>query len=78
MSECLHCDINELIDKELANADADLSDVAAKVAEALADTILVAAPQDQAMLMADVISILGQMYLEKSAAVEGNTPSRRH
>jgi hypothetical protein len=70
MSECLHCDVNELVEKELEREDADLADLAARLAESLADLILLAPPGDQSKLMADVISNLGQAYLEKSGAIE--------
>ena len=70
MSECLHCDVNELVEKELERDDADIADLAARLAESLADLIILAPPGDQAKLMADVISNLGQAYLEKTGAIE--------
>lgn len=73
MSECLHCDINDLVEKELEREDADIADLAARLAESLADLILLAPPGDQSKLMADVISNLGQAYLEKTGAIE-STP----
>jgi len=45
MSECLHCDINELVEKRLEGEGADLAEVAALIAESLADLILLAPPQ---------------------------------
>jgi hypothetical protein len=78
MSNCLHCDINELVDKWLQQDGADLAELSGKVAESLVDMILLAAPADQTKLMADVLANFGQIYLEKSAAVEGDEPSRRH
>jgi hypothetical protein len=70
MSECLHCDVNDLVDKQLEREDADIADLAARLAESIADLILLAPPGDQAKLMADVISNLGQAYLEKTGAIE--------
>jgi hypothetical protein len=70
MSECLHCDVNDLVEKELEREDADIADLAARLAESLADLIMLAPPGDQAKLMADVISNLGQAYLEKTGAIE--------
>ena len=70
MSECLHCDVNDLVEKELERDDADIADLAARLAESLADLIILAPPGDQAKLMADVISNLGQAYLEKTGAIE--------
>jgi hypothetical protein len=78
MSDCLHCDINDLVEKRLEQEDADLADLAARVAESLVDLILLAPPGDQAKLMADVLSNFGQAYLEKSGAIEGDESSRRH
>ena len=62
MSDCLHCDINDLVEKQLEREDADL-----------ADLILLAPPADQSKLMADVLANLGQAYLEKTGAIE-STP----
>ena len=70
MSDCLHCDINDLVDKRLENENADLAELAARVTESLVDLILLAPPADQTKVMADVLSNLGQLYLEKSGAVE--------
>jgi hypothetical protein len=78
MSDCLHCDINELVDKWLQQDGADLAGLSGRVAESLVDMILLAPPADQTKLMADVLANFGQMYLEKCAAGEGDKPSRRH
>ena len=72
MSECLHCDVNDLVEKQLENENADLGDLAARLAESLADLILLAPPGEQSKLMADVLANLGQAYLEKIGAVEGD------
>jgi hypothetical protein len=73
MSDCLHCDVNDLVEKQLERDDADLADLAARLAESLADLILLAPPADQSKLMADVLASLGQAYLEKTGAIE-STP----
>jgi hypothetical protein len=78
MSECLHCDINELVDKQLDREGADLADLSARVTESLVDLILLAPPGDQAKLMADALSNLGQIYLEKTGAIETDGSSSRH
>ena len=75
MSDCLHCDINELVEKELEREDADLAELAARLTESLTDLILLAPPGDQSKLMADVLANLGQAYLEKTGAVEA---TQRH
>ena len=78
MSDCLHCDINELVEKRLEQEGADLAELAGRVAESLADLILLAPAEDQAKLMADVLANFGQIFLEKSGAVETDESSRRH
>jgi hypothetical protein len=70
MSDCLHCDVNDLVEKQLEREDADLADLASRLAESLADLILLAPPGEQAKLMADVIANLGSAYLEKTGAIE--------
>jgi hypothetical protein len=65
MSDCLHCDIHELLDTELQGKEANLAEIAAKVTEVLADIILIAPAEDQADLMADVLANLGAFLLEK-------------
>lgn len=77
MSDCLHCDILDLVDKQLAEPNADLAEVTSKVAEALADLVLTAPPEDQAKLMAEVIALIGSFYLEKTGA-DGSESNRRH
>lgn len=78
MSDCLHCDINELVEKRLESEGADLAEMAARVTESLADLILLAPPDDQAKLLADALSNLGQAFLEKSGAIEAGESSARH
>ena len=50
MSECIHCDIHDLLEPELARESADLGQIAAKVTEVLADLVLIASPEDRASL----------------------------
>ena len=78
MSDCLHCDINELVEKRLAREGADLSELAARMTESLADLILLAPEADHSKLMADILANLGQAYLEKSGAVEPTETNLRH
>ena len=73
MSECLHCEINQLVQQRLERGEGDLAEIASMVAESLADLILLAPEDEQANLMAYVVSGLGQMFLEKSGAVEGGS-----
>jgi hypothetical protein len=73
MSDCLHCDINQLVQQRLEREDGDVAEVASMMVESLADLILLAPEDEQANLMAYVLSGLGQMILEKSGAVESGS-----
>jgi hypothetical protein len=78
MSECIHCDIHDLLESHLEAEDANIADVAAKVTEVLADLILMVPPTDRGMLMADIIANLGQFVLEKNdEALEQTQATRR-
>jgi hypothetical protein len=59
MSDCLHCDIHEMLESHLQGEQADLAEIAARVTEVLADLILMAPPGEQTVLMADVLANLG-------------------
>jgi hypothetical protein len=78
MTDCLHCEINELVAKYADRPDADASELAARMAESLVDLILMAPDQDRATLLADAIAVLGQLYLEKSGVVEPGDSTARH
>jgi hypothetical protein len=76
MSDCLHCDIHEMLESHLQSEHADLAEIAAKVTEVLADLILLAPPDEQAMLLAAVVANVGGMVLEKSQEDDPNSPRR--
>jgi hypothetical protein len=76
MSDCLHCDIHEMLDAHLQNEQADLEEIAARVTEVLADLILMAPPAEQAMLLAAVVANLGGMVLEKNREADPDNPRR--
>jgi hypothetical protein len=78
MSDCLHCDINELVAKYVERSDSDASELAARMAESLVDLILLAPESDRATLLADAIAVLGQLYLEKSGVVDPGESTARH
>jgi hypothetical protein len=65
MSDCLHCDIHDLLESHLQNEEADLAEIAAKVTEVLADLILMVPVDDQSKLMADILANLDQFVLQK-------------
>jgi hypothetical protein len=76
MSDCLHCDIHDMLESHLQSEEADLAEIAAKVTEVLADLILMAPPAEQLMLMAAVVTNLGGMVLEKTQEADPNNPRR--
>ena len=76
MSECLHCEINELLESRLQNQEVNLAEVAAKVTEVLADLILMAPPDEQSTLMADILANLGSFVLEKKEDADPTNPRR--
>ena len=77
MSDCLHCDINALVQKHMEREGADLAELAARMTESLADLILLAPETEQAKLMADALANLGQAFLEKSG-MEPEDNGARH
>ena len=91
MSDCLHCDINDLVQSYIdraggpggtgdpggAEPGANIADLAAKIAESLADLILLAPEAEQSKLMADAIGSFGNAFLEKSGAVESGESGAR-
>jgi hypothetical protein len=80
VSDCIHCDIHDLLDAELGREGADLAQIAAKVTEVLADLVLTAEPEDRTALLADIVANLGHFVLEKGEAPEavGEAKPRRH
>ena len=65
MSDCLHCDINELVRERIeGKTDVDLADMVARMSESLAELIMLG-PKDQwAPLMAEAIRHLGNTMIE--------------
>jgi hypothetical protein len=76
MSDCLNCDIHEMLERHPQGKEADLAEVAANVTQVLADLILMAPPDEQTMLMADVLANLGGIVLEKTQDGAPNNPRR--
>src|ERR1019366_6643027 len=76
MSDCLHCDIHELLDSQLEGKEANLAEIAAKVTEVLADIILMAPPDEQSTIMADILANLGSFLLEKKEDADPTNPRR--
>jgi hypothetical protein len=79
MSDCLHCDILEMLQKHPQGKEADLGEVLTNVTQVLADLILMAPPEEQTMLLADVLANLGGMVLQKNEEdADPSSPRRRH
>ena len=77
MSDCLHCDINDLVREHVEGGTNDLVEIASMMAESVADLVLLAPEEERANLLAHTVSALGQVVLEKSGAFEG-TSSATH
>ena len=73
MSECLHCEIKELVQQGFEQGQTDLPEIVSMIAESLVDAILLAPEANQANLMAHATSAVGQILLEKSGALEGGS-----
>jgi hypothetical protein len=67
-----------LLEGRLQSQEADLTEIAAKVTEVLADLILLAPAADRGMLMADVLANLGEFVLQKADESAGGATPRRH
>ncbi len=78
MSDCLHCDIGELIAEHIKDAakPVDLAELAAMIAQSLGEFILAAPTHEQANLMAESLAMLGHTFLDKPD--EGERPHRSH
>ena len=73
-------EIHDLLESHLQNQEVNLGEIAFKVTEVLADLVLMAPPEDQGRLIADILRNLGQLVLEKDgeAEDEGQSGRRRH
>jgi hypothetical protein len=64
MSDCLHCDINELVRERIeGNENVDLADMVVRMAESLAETIMLAPKEQWGELLAEAIRHLGNTVL---------------
>jgi len=73
MTDCLHCEINDLVQQRMKDGETDLGALAAMMVESLADLILLAPEESQPTLMAHALSAFGQLYLEKTGVMEGGS-----
>ncbi len=71
MSDCLHCDINEVVREHIERTKTvDLAGLAADMAESLAELILLAPEDQQGAMLAEAIRHLGHAFLEKTGVIE--------
>ena len=75
MSECLHCEINQLVRQRMESGHADLAEIASMMMESLADLVLLAPDSEQPKLMAYALTELGQAVLDKSGAAGEGSPA---
>ena len=73
-ANCLHCEINDLVQEYIEGQEkVDIVDLAARMAESLVELILLAPEEEQGKLLAATIAHLGNAFLEKSGAIEGDS-----
>jgi hypothetical protein len=74
MSDCLHCDINELVRERIEGQESvDLGDLVARMSESLAELIMVG-PKDQwAVLLAEAIRHLGDTVIGDIDGIASDT-----
>lgn len=78
MSDCLHCDIHDLLESRMQDAEANLVEIASKVTEVLADLILLAPREERGSLIADILANLGEFVLQKGEGTQPQSDPRRH
>jgi hypothetical protein len=64
------------MESQLQSQEVNLAEIAAKVTEVLADLILMAPPDEQSMLIADVLGNLGSFLIEKKESADPTNPRR--
>jgi hypothetical protein len=78
MSDCLHCEINDLVRQRVEEEGEDIAELASMIVQSLVELILLVPENDQSKLMADVLANFGQMYLEKTGAIEAGGSGATH
>jgi hypothetical protein len=73
--ECLHCAIVEMVQERITVDGADAATLASLIAESLVDLILLMPEEEQAKLMAHTLTIMGDLFLQKSGAEGGGSGS---
>ena len=73
---CLHCEINEVVREHIEGAGNDpvnLPELVGKVGESLVDLIMLGPEEQWGNLLAEAMRQIGDAFLEKSGAVQGET-----
>jgi hypothetical protein len=78
MTECLHCEINALVERHEAEGENDPLVLAVKIVESLADIVVRVAPEEQGLMVAEIIAQFGQIILEKSGVAADGASSATH
>jgi hypothetical protein len=78
MSNCIHCDIHDLLESRLQGSEVNLLEIASKVTEVLADLIVLAPPAERGTMMADILANLGEFVLQKGEDATNQSDPRRH
>jgi len=78
MTECLHCEINALVERYEEAGEQDLLTLAAKIVESLADIVVSAPPEEQGLLVAEIMTQFGHMILEKSGMADDGSSTATH
>ena len=74
--ECLHCEINDLVQDRLQRGETDYTKLTSMMVESLADLIVLAPESDHARLMADALAQFGHVMLERTGAMPGPEDAR--
>jgi hypothetical protein len=71
---CLHCEINELVREHIEGKQiVNLPELVAKMSESLVELILLGPEEQWGNLLAEAVRDIGEVFLEKSGAVQSNT-----
>jgi hypothetical protein len=73
MSECLHCEINNLVQRRLDEDQANPGDLISMMIESVVDLIHAAPEGEQPNLMAHALAMFGQFFLEKGGAFDSSS-----
>jgi hypothetical protein len=71
---CLHCEINEVVREHIEGKDRiNLPELVAKMGESLVELILLGPEEQWGNLLTEAIRNIGDVFLEKSGAVQSDT-----